>query len=155
MKIQTDMVFHARFRVINIPVLGTGTTNLWSPCIDILAGKQGHRRMQRTVTIQSRVTMDGGDSPKGQGTAIDGLLLLMRIWTSVASIKPPAITGNSIRVTIPCWISGHCCCWRWAVPVVHDAIDMGVGEAVVHHSRLQVSSFRVLAFPFVCVLVAT
>lgn len=103
--------------------------------------------MQRTVTVESRaITLDGGDSPEGQGASIDGLLLMvmvMRVW---ASVKPPSPTTGARNSRS--WIIRN---WRCGgEPVVHEPVDLGLGEGGV-----DVGSLGVLALSLVGVLVAT
>lgn len=145
------MVLDGGFRVINEAILRSG------PDVDLVAScsKQG----QGAVTVEgiSRVTLDGGDSPQGQGATVDGLHggMMRRIGgggrRSMGSVKPSAALPRRMPRGIRHWVGGS-----RAEPVIDEAVDMGVRvhREVVHHSGLKVGSFGVLALSFVGVLVA-
>ena len=165
MEIQAHMVLDTAFcGVINVPVLRTSGTNPWGPHVHFLASKQGQRVLRRSFMVEIiRVTSLHGacrESPQAQGATIDGLLRMVvrERWgaTMMASKKPCTTSAGdgTRRVAVPCRVS-RCRCWSWAEPVVHEAIDLSVREASVHHRWLKVCSFCVLALSFVGVLVAT
>lgn len=147
-KIQTHAVLHACFSIVNIPALrrtvSVTAAHPWR-LHQVVSCQQWQRVERWTVTAKVRVTLDGGgDPPQGQRTPIDWLLMR----GAVAPVEP--------AVAVPCGISHRRMVGsRRAEPVVHESIYMGVSEATMDHSWLEVEPLCMLALSLVRVLVSS